>query len=153
MSWLSNETLLSKVRKNADRETLLAFYGICSIDNLPEFVHARPFLMIVNTHTHNLPGEHWIAVLIDENRKGEIFDSLAQPVSNILIRWLNRFTSKWKKNSRTFQHPLSTSCGAFALYFILNRLHVKDFETLTAWFNVSLAVNEKLVKQFYRSLK
>lgn len=153
MSWLSSKTLVDTVRKNADKETLIAFYGVCSIDKLPEFIHTRPFLMIVNTHTHNLPGEHWIAILIDANRNGELFDSLALPVNNILIRWLNRFTSKWKKNERALQHALSSSCGAFALFFILNRLHVKDFETLTNSFDVSPQKNESFIRQFYRTLK
>ena len=153
MSWLSSKNLVDKVRKNADRETLLAFYGVCAIDKLPEFIPTRPFLMIVNTHTQNLPGEHWIAIFVDTNRNGELFDSLALPVSNILIRWLNRFTIKWKKNGRTFQHVLSSTCGAFALYFTLNRLHVTNFETLTALFNKSPHVNETLVNVFYRSLK
>ena len=153
MSWLSSKDLIDKVRKNANRETLLAFYGVCAIDDLPEFIHARPFLLIVNTHTQNLPGEHWIAIFIDSDRNGELFDSLALPVSNILIRWLNRFTNKWKKNGRTFQQLLSATCGAFALYFILNRLHATNFDALTASFGESLQANESFVKQFFRSLK
>lgn len=153
MSWLSSKTLIDKVRKNADRETLQAFYGVCAIDNLPDYVHARPFIMIVNTHTQNLPGEHWITILIDSNRNGEIFDSLALPVSNILIRWLNRFTKRWKKNARSFQQVLSSTCGAFALYFTLNRLRVDNFETFTALFSKTPDVNETLVNVFYRCLK
>lgn len=153
MSWLSSKDIVNKVKKNADRKTLTAFYGVCAMDDLPEFIHTRPFLMIVNTHTQNLPGEHWIAILVDANRNGEVFDSLAQPVSNILIRWLNRFTNKWKKNERTFQHLLSSTCGAFALYFTLNRLQVKDFETLTSLFNESPHVNESFVNLFYNFLK
>lgn len=153
MSWLSGKDLVDKVRKNADKETLLAFYGTCAIDDLPEYIHSRPFFLLVNTHTKNLPGEHWIAILIDENRYGELFDSLALPVSNILIRWLNRFTKKWKKNGRSFQPLLSATCGAFALYFILNRLRVNSFETLTASFSDSPEANENCVKQFYRCLE
>jgi len=153
MSWLSAEELNDKVRRNADKDVLIAFHGVYSIDSLPEFIHTRPFLMIVNTHTKNLPGEHWIAILIDEQRNGEVFDSLALPVSNILIRWLNRFTKKWKKNELMFQHIFSASCGVFALYFILNRLRVKDFETFTALFDKKSHVNECLVQVFYRSLK
>ena len=153
MSWLTSKDIINKVKKNADRRTLNAFYGVYAIDNLPEFIHTRPFLMVVNTHTQNLPGEHWIAILVDANKNGELFDSLALPVSNILIRWLNRFTNKWKKNGRTFQHLLSSTCGAFALYFILHRLQLADFEKLTSVFTVSPHVNENVVKLFYRSLK
>ena len=153
MSWLTDKSLSTKVKKNARAKTLEAFNGIYSIDTLPSFISRRPFLMIVNTHTHNLPGEHWIAIHIDENKNGELFDSLAIPVSNTLIRWLNTFANKWKTNSRSFQHPTSSTCGAFVLYFILNRLHVKDFETITAVFTSSPFLNERFVTNFYRALK
>ena len=153
MSWLSNKTLIRKVKKNACAETLDAFNGIYSIDALPDFVPHRPFLIIVNTHTHNLPGEHWICILIDKDKNAELFDSLALPVSNILIRWLNLFSIKWKKNSQSFQHPLSSTCGAFVLFFVINRLHVKDFESLTDVFTSSPLLNEKTVENFYRALK
>ena len=153
MSWLSNKTLLEKIKKNACGETLKAFNGIYSIDKLPNFIPCRPFLIIINTHTHNLPGEHWICIFIDKDRNGELFDSLALPVNNILIRWLNIFTTKWKRNSRSFQHLLSTQCGAFVLRFILNRLHVKNFESLTAMFTTSPLLNETIVENFYRALK
>ena len=153
MSWLSNKTLLKKIKKNACEETLKAFNGIYSIDNLPDSIPRRPFLIIINTHTHNLPGEHWICVFIDQDRNGELFDSLALPVSNILIRWLNVFTTKWKRNSLSFQHLLSAQCGAFVLCFILNRLHVKNFESLTAMFTSSPLMNDTIVENFYRALK
>lgn len=153
MSWLSSIQLVDKIRKNGDKDILSAFYGVCSIDHLPEFIHTRPFLMIVNTHTKNLPGEHWIAVMIDTKRNGEVFDSLALPVSNILIRWLNRFTIKWTTNKLAFQYVLSSTCGIYSLYFILNRLRVKNFNTFTALFDKNSHVNESLVKVFYRSLK
>ena len=153
MSWLSNKTLTEKVKNNATTATLKAFHGVCAIDTLPDFIPKRPFLLIINTHTHNLPGEHWIAIFIDENKHGELFDSLKLPISNILIRWLNAFTVKWKANERSFQHLLTASCGAFTLYFILNRLHVRDFETLTSIFCASPHVNERFVNMFYHALK
>lgn len=153
MSWLSNRTLANKVRKNATTKTQNAFHGIYSIDNLPSSIPNRPFLAIVNTHTHNLPGEHWLAIYIDENKNGELFDPLALPVSNHLIRWLNGFTVKWKTNNRSFQHPLSTLCGSFVLYFILNRLHVSDFERITALFTSSAFANEQFARKFYSALK
>lgn len=153
MSWLSGETLVKKVRANADIETRDAFYGVYPIDQLPAFIPRRPFLIIINTQTHNLPGEHWKAILIDVDRNGELFDSLALPVSNVLIQWLNRFTIKWKTNKRSFQHVLSATCGAFVLYFILNRLRVKNFDSITAAFTSYPVPNESFVTNFYRSLK
>ena len=153
MHWLSNKVLARKIRDNATQETLNAFHGIYSIDELPNHIPFRPFLIIVNTHTKNLPGEHWIAIFIDKNRHGEIFDSLALPVCHLLIQWMNMFTLKWNTNKRTLQHPLSSTCGAFTLYFILNRLHVANLDSVTATFDSNLAVNERILEIFYVSLK
>ena len=152
MSWLSNKSLASKVRNNASHDTLVSFEGIFSIDKLPQFISHRPFLAIVNTHTHNLPGEHWLAIYIDGDKRGEIFDPLSLPISNILIQWMNRFTIKWKTNNRAFQDLLSSSCGAFVLYFVLNRRHVDSFESITSSFTSYPSVNEEFVKKFYDSL-
>lgn len=153
MSWLSGADLADKVKANADTETGQAFHGVFSMDNLPNSVPRRPFLIIVNTQTHNLPGEHWKVVLIDEDKHGELFDSLALPVSNVLIRWLNRFTVRWKTNRLSFQHPLSATCGAYVLYYLLNRLRVKNLDSITAAFTAYPFANECVVKHFYRSLK
>ena len=153
MSWLSDKQIIEKIRRNGSEETQKAFHGIYSIDNLPEFISCLPCFLIINTHTHNLPGEHWKTVFIDENRCGELFDSLATPVSNFVIRWLNRFTRKWTTNKKRFQHPQTSTCGAFALYFILHRLDVGDMDTLTKTFSSRAYANEEKIVAFYRSLK
>ena len=153
MSWLSSAKILEKVKRNADEVTKKAFHGIYPIDDLPQSVPHLPIFIIVNTHTHNLPGEHWLTIFIDENKRGEVFDSLALPMSNLLIRWLNTFTRKWKRNNKAYQHPLSSSCGAFALYFTLKRLRAKDFEHVTSSFNATPRVNERKVLAFYKQLK
>ena len=77
MSWLSTKDLIDKVKRNADGATLAAFHGVFPIDELPSAVPHYPFFMIVNTQSHNLPGEHWITIFIDADRRGDIFDSLA----------------------------------------------------------------------------
>lgn len=151
MSWLSGKELQTKIRNNADGATLHAFHGIFSMDELPFSVPLYPFFMIVNTHAHNLPGEHWISIFIDGNRRGEVFDSLALPLSNLFIRWINRFTRSFSSNRLRYQHPLSSTCGAFALYFILHRLH--DSDCIVRVFNSSLYENEQRVLVFYESLK
>ena len=98
MSWLSDNDIVEKVRKNADTKASIAFFNVYPIDKLPDFVPYLPIFIVVNTHTHNLQGEHWKTIFINENRYGEVFDSLAQPMSELLIRWMNRFTRRWKRN-------------------------------------------------------
>ena len=153
MSWLSDREIATKIRRNADSKTLNAFLGIYPIDRLPQFVPHLPIIIIVNTHTHNLQGEHWKTVFIDENKNGELFDSLALPVSSKLIRWLNTFTRKWKKNHLSYQDPLSATCGAYAVYFTLLRLDVSSLKSVTETLSPYPHVNERRVLTFYKQLK
>ncbi len=153
MSWLSGSTIIQKIKKNADAKTLDAFKGIHPIDKLPAFISSYPFIIIVNTHTHNLNGEHWIAIFIDKNKNGELFDSLALPVSNHIIRWMNKFTRKWLTNGTAYQYSMSTSCGAFVLFYVLKRLFFKDFLSLKKEFALQPYANERIVLNYFRNLK
>ena len=153
MSWLSDRQLKSKVKKNADDNTKKAFLGVYPIDKLPKVIPHFLMFLIVNTHTHNLGGEHWKAIFIDKNRYGEVFDSLARPASDLLTRWMNQWTRKWKTNSKTFQHASSSTCGAFTLYYVLTRLSFPSLEKLSRSFSHALHVNERNVHAFYRCLK
>ena len=151
MSWLSDNEILSCIKRNADQATLTSFQGVYPIDALPHAVNAYPFFMIVNTQSHNLPGEHWIAVFIGSNRRGEIFDSLALPLSNLLVKWMNTFCISFKKNPLTYQHYSSARCGAYAVYFVLNRLGNPNCMSLK--FSNSLSDNEESIMAYYRKLK
>ena len=99
-----------------------AFLGVFPMDKLPHHVPHYPTCMVINTQSHNLPGEHWISVFITSDKRGEVFDSLGLPLSNYLIRWLNQFTKSWQYNRKIYQRFGSDKCGAYAIYYLLNRL-------------------------------
>lgn len=153
MSWMTNVQLLHLIKKYADEDCRRAFSGIFSIDELPAKVTQVPFLMIVNTHTKNLPGEHWKAVYISNEGFAEVFDSLASPVSTFLASWLNKHTRKWIPSEVTIQNPLAPTCGAFVLYFILLRLQHKNLKSLLKIFSSDLAVNDNKMLEFVQNLK
>lgn len=151
MSWLSSAELKRKIIRNASTETLQAFHGVFSMDTLPFAVPHYPFFMIVNTQSHNLPGEHWIAIFIDQNKSGEIFDSLAQPLAQPLIRWMNQFTRSFTKSHLRYQHVLSSMCGAFVIFYILHRL--RDSNCMKKHFTPSLVENDTRIYLYFQSLK
>lgn len=154
MSWLSDKQITNKVRRNGNIKCKNAFYGVYALDKLPKFISHLPIFLVINTHTSNLKGEHWKTIFIDKKRRGEVFDSLAQPMSSMLIRWMNRFTKSWKKNRKRYQHQKSTTCGAFALYYIMKRLDFPSLESFTSKsFSSSLTANESLVRKFYKALE
>ena len=146
MSWLSGQDIEDAIYQHADDKTLEAFHGVYSMDKLPFAVPNYPFFMVVNTQAHNLPGAHWISVYIDKNRRGEVFDSLALPIPQPLTRWLNQFTRSITRNRIAYQHPLSDTCGAFAVYFVLHRI------CSNVTFSSSILVNERKVRSFYHGL-
>ena len=112
-----------------------------------------PIFLVVNTQAHNLPGQHWIAIFIDKNKRGEVFDSLALPTSNLLTRWMNRFTRSWRTNVLSYQHPLSGTCGGYVIYYILQRLKVSRLEDITRTLSRKLHENDKRIVSFYDGLK
>lgn len=153
MSWLTTSELQKRISLNSDKDTAEAFCGIFPIDDLPEFVPHHPFLIIVNTHTHNLNGEHWLCVFIDKDREGELFDSLATPPKLILTRWLNRFTRRWKRNHLMYQNPLSATCGGYVLYYCLNRLNYNSLEKMLQTFTKDTYVNDNYILNFFNALE
>ena len=152
MSWLSDHEIEEAITANADAVTREAFLGVFPMDTLPSFISSYPVLLVVNTQSHNLPGEHWIAIFIDKNKRGEVFDSFAMPPNILLSRWMNRFSSTWKTNFRSFQNPLSATCGAYVIYFILKRLSVRSLHDISLSLSAQPHVNDKHVVDFYKTL-
>ena len=153
MSWLSGVELESLIRTYADDDTTAAFLGIFSRDTLPTSIQRLPVLFVVNTQTSNLPGQHWVAVYISSEKRGELFDSLATPVSLKLMRWMNTFTVKWRPSKMRIQNPLSAYCGAFVAYFVLTRLKAKSMEACLQLFTKDLSFNDQLIQNFVKTLK
>ena len=55
----------------ADTACRRVFQGVFSADTLPR----RPRLLVCNTDESTKPGQHWIAIHVDTDGRGEYFDS------------------------------------------------------------------------------
>ena len=154
MSWLTDRELRNKLRYNAPKSIWNAFGGIYPIDMLPPLIPFRPIFIIINTDTKNLPGEHWKAILIKEDKTADVFDSLSLTMNVHTENWLKKFTKRWSLNRRAYQHPLSASCGSFVLYFIFNRLYYPNFQSFlkNSFSSTDTIANEHVVRDFYNSL-
>ena len=154
MSWLTNHQLEELVERYGDDMTKDAFLGVFPIDLLPSEVKTYPILLIVNSQTKNLGGEHWIALFISSYGRGELFDSSAQPVDLRINRWLNRFSTKrWTRNHYIYQSPFSPICGAYVLYYVLNRLHHPSMKGLLLPKVLNYRhINDSFIREWYRKL-
>ena len=153
MSWLSNTDLENAIEQWGDDGVKQAFRGIYSNDRLPYTLLKPPAFIIVNTDVHNLPGQHWKVIFINDHYEGEVFDSLATPLSNHVIQFMNRHTTRWITNRRMVQHPTSSQCGAYVLYFITQRLNHASLRDLCLTFSSNLKENERMIHRFYRQLQ
>ena len=151
-NWLTTQDLCYFIERFADEKTKSAFLGVFPINHLPKRITHLPILFILNTHTDNLPGQHWKAVYVAKDGNGEIFDSLASPISLKLSNWMNVFTKKWIASTLILQNPVSPSCGAYVLYYVMMRLRHSNFNDCIALFSPNLIDNDKLMKLFMTSL-
>lgn len=153
MSWITADDIVRKVGRNADEATWKAFSNVYSLDTLPSAITHYPIFIVLNTHPQNLSGQHWKVIFIGKDRRGELFDSLGLTPNIPTQQWLRKHTRQYKRNERVIQHPLSSTCGAYVLYFILRRLHVQRFESIIQKFSHNLHCNEKMIRKFYNDLK
>ena len=92
------------------------FVGVFPLDKLPRHVCA-PGSLIVNTDTHNLQGQHWIAL-----HYGTLvvyaFCPLGFYYPRILCEQLHKSGKKVVYNRTMYQKPWETTCGLHCLAFL-----------------------------------
>lgn len=153
MSWLSNHTLERLIHQYGDECTRDAFHGVMSINLLPLKVSEFPWLAIVNTQTSNLPGEHWICLIIDSDGHGEVFDSMGRPPPSRVAQWMNTHCRhNWNYTTLVYQTPGTAICGAFVLYVILHRLQKRSLTETLRVFSTSTHLNNELVTRYFHKL-
>lgn len=98
------------------------FSGVFPSDLLPKLTRV-PIALVVNTESSDKNGQHWIGLFIDENLKGEIFDSFGRAVlPDLIIDYMKRYCKGGIKISNfAIQHNDSIVCGAYAILFVVYR--------------------------------
>jgi len=97
------------------------YLGTFPLDKVPPFIkNATMQHFIINTHTSNLPGRHWLAVTI-HNNKAYIFDSFGVPPPSLLVNQLKLYgVNKIYYNQRQIQAFGTYTCGQLSLKHLLN---------------------------------
>lgn len=97
------------------------FRGVFPLDALPQDLCIRtapPYRFIVNTHTNNLPGEHWLAVSYEKGNHILVFDPLGFYYPPKLIKYLAKFKRKLVFNKVPYQSANSRQCGQWCLRWL-----------------------------------
>lgn len=96
------------------------FVGVFPLNKLPQALRA-PSNFIVNTDTHNLPGEHWLAVSYQKDGIVHVFDSFGFFYPNILRIYLNKLrrTGPVKYNRVHFQRINEQTCALYCIAWLI----------------------------------
>lgn len=110
------------------------FVGVFPLDKLPKKLNMKKSVnLILNTHTHNLPGEHWLAVSYQaNNRTLYAFDSYGYMYPQMLksylakVRKLARLPSNVVYNKIQYQTFKEKTCGLYSIAWLIyiNKLGV-----------------------------
>ena len=82
------------------RQYVKRFDGVLSSDRLP----TKPRLLVCNTDPSDMPGEHWIAICVDDDgHYGAYFDSLGRESTGVFERYVNEYCCEWTFNRKQLQ--------------------------------------------------
>lgn len=94
------------------------FIGVYPLDKIPSHM-CTPSRLIVNTDTHNLKGQHWLAVSYAQGGIVYAFDPLGFFYPKLLIERLQRLPhSRIVYNYKAYQMPWENTCGQHCLNFL-----------------------------------
>jgi len=131
-----------------------SFLGTFASDRLPARLPARrPLFLVVNTDPHNRPGEHWIAIYVDSESKGEFFDSLCQPTPTKFANFLDKCCASWKTSSRQLQSAASRFCGHYCIFYCVFRSLGFSLNRIESCFTNDTGVNDVFVHGIICNLK
>ena len=105
------------------------FVGVYPLNKLPAALRA-PANLIVNTDTHNLPGQHWLAVSYQKHGIVYAFDSFGFAYPQILKIYLNKLrrVGSVKYSRVQYQNINEQTCALYCIAWLItiNTLEYKQ---------------------------
>ena len=95
------------------------FIGVFPLDKIPSVLPKKGANFIVNTHTHNLPGEHWLAVSYKNGGIVYAFDPFGFFYPKLFKQSLHRYGKKISYNNIQFQEVNEKTCGDYCLGWLI----------------------------------
>ena len=152
----------AKIIEKQTKKTGVTTYEILRLmKNVPHFIGCYaedeitslkittfPAYLIVNLDGSNLPGSHWIGLMIDRFNV-EIYDSagfnlfLLPRIPCHLLSFIHRFTqSRQLTVTPKLQSSASNLCGFYAIFFIICRHHY-SLSKILSLFTENLSINDR----------
>ena len=104
-----------------DARTRDAFRGVYSRNDLPIWTPTTS-LYVCNMDPNHKHGEYWMTIYIDNDRRGEYFNSFGMPpYFEELVTFLNNNTKSWTHNKRVVQDAYSSACRYHCIFYAVHR--------------------------------
>ena len=146
-----NELQIKRILES-DARTRGSFRGVFSRNELPIRAPTTS-LYVCNTDPYNKPGEHWVTIYIDNNRRGEYFDSFGMsPLFDEFVTFLNNNTKSWTHNKRVVQDVYSSACGFHCIFYVVHRCVGFDVGSIANMYTHDTAFNNAIVEKFVRKM-
>ena len=122
------------------------FLGCFPSDVMPPVPSKFPTCFILNTDNSSKPGDHWVAVILNQNNC-IFFDSFGLPILNpLLVQFLSQRYKKAIFSTKCIQHFQSIRCGEFCVAFLKEIKTIKQYKMFLSNFNPEdLSANDKIV--------
>jgi len=107
---------MSSLQINKLGEKLLGskWIGVFPLNRIPVIRNGG---MVINNQSEDLPGEHWIAVYIDDLTVS-VFDPLGQVYPALLVSKIMKTRKKIVFNRIMYQDPFSQTCGQHCISWL-----------------------------------
>lgn len=121
------------------------FGGVFAADKAPRDIDSYPKAFVVNTDPSDEPGEHWLGVWFNDKESVEFYDSYAMP-PHYYSKNIQRFVRRpmLQDIPWALQEYDSSTCGDYALYFLMMRAKGQHIPTIMKQFSRHDYVNNDL---------
>ena len=129
----------------ADAVSRGVFQGVFSADTLPR----QPRLLVCNTDESTKPGQHWIAIHVDTNGRGEYFDSFGREPDEHFESHTNKHCTRWTFNRKQLQRIISSFRGYYCCMFCMLGCRRVDMTYIINMFPTDTAFNDSIAHSFF----
>lgn len=129
------------------------FIGVFARDEIPKGV-TGPAGLIVNTDNRSNPGSHWVAIHVDRDGRGDLFDSLAsQDVLTSFKNWMEQNSSTFLFPLIPIQSSISKLCGVYCIAFLALRFENWSFSNIINSFTRNPLKNDLFLFNILKHIK
>jgi hypothetical protein len=116
MNTLEIDTLLKKHPHSRP-----VFKGVYARNRLPRLLNI-PSSLVGNTDPDHRMWQHWVAIYIDANSRGEYYDPTGrQPDESAYVNFMNKHCVHWTYNTVRVQEEGSIVCGLHWIFYLIHR--------------------------------